>query len=120
MSETIILNLPDPLVARARAVATQTERHLEDVLLEWLDRAATDVPIELLPDAQILALRDDELSRDQQEQLSRLLERQREGLLTAPERVQLQELLGLYRRGMVRKAQALSIAVARGLQTPVD
>jgi hypothetical protein len=120
MSKTITLSLPDPLVASARAVATQTERRIEDVLIEWLDRAATEVPVELLADDQVLALRDYELMPDQQEQLSELLGHQREGLLTAQERGQLEQLLGVYRRGMVRKAQALSVAVARGLQPPLS
>ncbi|RRR68687.1 MAG: hypothetical protein EI684_17260 [Candidatus Viridilinea halotolerans] len=120
MSETITLHLPDRLAASARAVATQTERHLEDVLLEWLDRAATEVPLELLPDAHVLAIRDYEMAHDQQEQLSQLLVRQREGMLTTQERGELEEILDVYRRGMVRKAQAISIAVARGLQPPLS
>lgn len=71
------------------------------MLLEWLDRAANDLQIEAFPDDQVLALRD-------------LLAWQREGTLTDAERARLDELLALYRRGMVRKSQALKVAVDSG------
>ena len=120
MSETITLDLPEPLVESARAIAIQTHRRIEDVLIEWLDRAATEIPVELLPDEQVLALRDFEMEHGQQASLSDLLARQREDTLTADERRQLDALLGTYRRGMVRKAQALKVAVDRGLQPPLS
>lgn len=43
------------------------------------------------------------------------LARQREGMLAESGRVRLEELLAAYRHDMVRKAQALREAVARGL-----
>lgn len=115
MSETIILEIPDVLVENARAIATQTHRRIEDVLIEWLARAATELPIDQLPDQQVLAIRDIQMDASQQAELSELLARQREGLLTELERGQLNELMRIYREGMVRKAQALQVAVARGL-----
>ena len=120
MSETITLDLPEQLVESARAIATQTHRRVEDVLIEWLDRAATEIPVELLPDEQVLALRDLQMEHGQQASLSDLLARQQEGTLTADERRQLDALLGTYRRGMVRKAQALKVDVDRGLQPPLS
>lgn len=113
-------DLPDPLVECARAVAVQTHRRIEDVPIEWLDRAATEVSVELLPDEQVLALRDLHMEHGQQASLSDLLARQREGTLTADERGQLDTLMSTYRRGMVRKAQALKVAVDRGLQPPLS
>ena len=118
MSETVTLALPEPLAQSARAVATQTNRRLEDVLIEWLDRAATDLPVESLPDEQVLALRDLQMPDAQQRELSDLLARQREGQLADTERPRLDALLDAYRRGMVRKARALKVAVERGLQPP--
>jgi hypothetical protein len=38
----------------------------------------------------------------------------------ADEHGQLDSLMGIYRRGMVRKAQALKVAVDRGLQPPLN
>ncbi len=119
MSEIVTLELPEPLASSARAVARQTRRSVEAVLLDWLDRAATELPVELLPDDQLLALRDLQLGAEEQAALSALLARQREGTLTGLERTQLDHLLALYRRGLVRKAQALKVAVDRGLQPPL-
>ncbi|MGH2515162.1 MAG: hypothetical protein ACRDHP_05855 [Ktedonobacterales bacterium] len=120
MSHTITLNIPDDVARRARDIANQTQRRMEDVLLEWLDTSANDLPVELLSDAEVLALRDQEMSATQQHELSDLLGRQREGHLDARARVRLEDLLGIYRHGMVRKAQALKVAVERGLQHPVN
>jgi hypothetical protein len=105
---------------RAQTVAAQSHRRVEDVLLEWLGRAATDVPVDLLPDEQVLALHDQQLSEDQQRELGDLLARQREGSLDGMERHRLDELMDIYRRGMVQKAQALKVAVDRGLQPPLS
>ncbi|WP_129676076.1 hypothetical protein [Candidatus Chloroploca sp. Khr17] len=70
MSELVTLALPEPLVESARAVAARTQRRVEDVLVEWLDRAAAEVPVVLLPDDQVLALRDLEMDAAAQAELS--------------------------------------------------
>jgi hypothetical protein len=116
MSETVTLEVPDQLAERARAVAAQTHRPLEEVLLEWLARVAADVPVEDLPDAEVLALRDLQMDKAKQMELSTLLTRQREGDLSDIERSQLNALMHSYRHGMVRKAQVLKVAMERGLQ----
>jgi hypothetical protein len=40
VAEQITLTLPDDLAQRVREVATSTQRNLEEVLLEWLDRSS--------------------------------------------------------------------------------
>lgn len=120
MSELVTLELPEPLVESARAVASRTRRRVEDVLVEWLDRAAAEVPVALLPDDQVVALRDLEMDGRDQGELSELLARQREGQLTGDERTRLDSLLAAYRRGMLRKAEALRVAVERGLTPPLS
>src|ERR671937_114769 len=120
MGHHVTLDLPPELAERAQAVALRSHRPVEDVLLEWLGRAATDVPIDLLPDEQVLALRDQQMNEDQQRELGDLLARQREGSLDGVERRRLNELMDIYRRGMVQKAQALKVAVDRGLQPPLS
>lgn len=120
MSEMVTLELPDALVQSARSEADRTHRRIEDVLVEWLDRAATDIPIDGFPDDQLLALSDLQMSDAQQAELSDLLAAQREGALNQIERAQLASLMESYRRGMVRKARALQVAVERGLHAPLD
>jgi hypothetical protein len=77
----ITLELPKPLALRAKEVAKQTGQHLEEMLVEWIDRLATDPPIEYRPDDQILALCDLQMNVAQQDELSDLLARNKEGLL---------------------------------------
>lgn len=120
MSQSVTLDLPPDLAQRAAAVAQQTHRRVEDVLLEWLGRAANDVPIESLPDDQVVALANREMSQGDQRELSALLARQREGTLDETARLRLDELMASYRRGMVEKARALKVAVERGLRPQLD
>ena len=120
MGQIVTLDLPPDLAQRAKTVAQQTHRQVEDVLLEWLGRAASDVPIESLPDDQVLALCDLEMSQSEQRELSTLLGRQREGTLDDSARHRLEALMMIYRRGMVEKAQALKVAIERGLRPPLS
>jgi hypothetical protein len=119
MSESVTIELPDELARQARAVAAQTHRPVEAVLIEWLGYGAGEVPAELLPDVQVLSLAGMRMGEDDQHELGDLLAAQREGILDAAGRTRLDELMALYRRGMVRKAQALKVAVSRGLLPPV-
>jgi hypothetical protein len=117
---TVKLNIPDEVADRAREVADATQRRVEDVLIEWLDRASSDVPVESLSDAQVLELCDLQMSRKQQRELSSLLEKSREGELDDAGRARLDELLVVYRHGLVRKSEALRVAVERGLRPPLS
>jgi hypothetical protein len=119
MIEIVTLKLPETLARRASEVASRTNRRLEEVLLDWLSQVEAEPPVESLPDDQILALCDLQLDPGQAEELSDLLARSREGLLSEPERQSLDTLMQLYRAGLVRKAQALKEAVARGLRPPL-
>jgi hypothetical protein len=125
MAEQVILNLPDRLATQVHEVAALTQRKIEDVLIEWLDSYACtigdrgsleEVAIEDLSDEQIMKLCDLQMSESEQTQMSLLLEKQRESLLQQGELEQLEGLLQVYRRGMVRKAEALKVAVGRGLR----
>ena len=48
MVEIVTLQLPETLVQKAKQIAAFTHRRLEDVLLEWIDRAITELPMESL------------------------------------------------------------------------
>lgn len=49
MAEIVTLHLPDTLAVKAREVAVLTHRQLEEVLVEFINRALTELPIESLP-----------------------------------------------------------------------
>jgi hypothetical protein len=68
----------------------------------------------------VLLLARSQLPTDEQQELSNLLAGNREGALTARQHVRLDELMQLYRRGLVRKAQANQVAVDRGLLPPLN
>ena len=116
MSEVVTLELPDHIVRSARAVAARTHRRVEEVLVDWIDQAAADVPVECLSDEEILGLCDMQMADKDQEALDHLLARNREGQLDDADRTRLDALRQMYRRGLVRKAQAWKVAVVRGLR----
>lgn len=120
MGEVVTLNLPEVVATRARQVASQTHRSIEDILVEWLTYAPNEPPVETLSDAAVLALCDSQLTEVQQSELDDLLNDQREGELTDVTHKRLDELMDVYRRGIVRKAQALQVAVRRGLRPPLN
>jgi len=120
MGKIVTLELPENLARSARETAARTRRSLEDVLVEWLDRAASELLVESLPDEQVLALCELQMDVEQQTELSDLLARNREGQLTQAETTRLDDLMLVYRRGLVRKARALKVAVERGLRPPLN
>jgi hypothetical protein len=117
MSEIVTLELPEHVVRSAQAVAARTHRRVEEVLVDWIDQAATEVPIDCLSDEEILGLCDMQMADEDQNELSYLFARNREGQLDNTDHARLDALMQMYRRGIVRKAQAWKVAVARGLRT---
>jgi hypothetical protein len=117
MSEIVTLELPEHVVRSAQAVASRTHRRVEEVLVDWIDQAAAEVPVECLSDEEILRLCDMQMADEDQNELSYLLARNREGQLDNTDHTRLDALMQTYRRGIVRKAQAWKVAVARGLRT---
>lgn len=120
MAERVILELPEDLARRVRSAADLARRPVEEVLVEYIERGANDVPVSALSDADLLALCDLQMEEKAQEELHELLDRNREGELQPADRPRFDQLMGVYRRGLVRKAQALQEAVQRGLRGPVQ
>lgn len=112
----ITLTLPADTLSSARALAAQTNRRVEEVIEEWVANGANSVPLNILSDEQILALADQTMSHQEQERLSALLDKNRENSLRASEKVELDELMLIYRQGLIRKAEAIKIAVQRGIK----
>ena len=120
MSQAITIPVPDHVARVAAQVAERSQRSIEDVLAEWLDRISSDIPVELLPDEEVLALTELQLGDEEQAIFSSLLEKNREGALSAAEQLQLDEMMRVYEHGLLRKAQALRVAVQRGLREPLQ
>jgi hypothetical protein len=120
MSQQITLQISDEVARRATTIATQTERSVEEVLTAWLDKLVSEVPVEVLPDSEIISLTQLQLTEQQQDALSHLLSLNREDALDSAGRHQLDELMRLYEHGLLRKAQALRVAVHRGLIAPLQ
>ncbi len=120
MTETVKLQLSKTVAQQAKEIAALSHRQLEDVLLEWINYGVTELPIESLPDEQILALCNLQMDSQEQENLRDLLVRNREGQLSEVEVNQLDALMEVYRQGLVRKAKALKVAVSRGLKPGLD
>jgi hypothetical protein len=116
MAEKVIIELPEDVAQQVRTVAARTHRTFDEVLVDWIRRAGAEPVLELLPDEELLAVCDSEPALSEQEELSDLLEHKQEGTLPAPQRDRLEELMRSYRAGLVRKAQALKVAVNRGLR----
>jgi hypothetical protein len=120
MAEMVTLELSEMLAQWAKEFAAVTHRRFEDVLIEWIERSVTELPVEILPDEQVLAWCEMQMDPKQQELLDDLLSRNREGHLHDAEIRQLDELMQIYRRGLVRKARAWKVAVERGLKAPLN
>jgi len=120
MAEVITLELSDTLARQTRTIAMNAHRRFEDMLVELIERSLADLPLESLPDERVLELCALQLDIEQQTLLDDLLSRNQEGQLTESETRQLDELMRVYRRGLVRKAKAWNVAVERGLKAPLN
>jgi hypothetical protein len=120
MSEQITINVSNQVLHHASQVAEQTNRRVEDVLAEWLERVINEIPVEMLSDEEVLALTELRLTPEQQISLDALLIQNREGMIDSDGRRRLDELMHTYEQGLLRKAQALRVAVQRGLREPLQ
>lgn len=129
MSESITLNLPDPLYQRLVNTARATQRPLVDVIVHALEVGAPpdwdDVPAEFQADLAALDRLDDatlwQIARDRKSETEmmrydELLDRNQAGMLTDAERLELMALRREADRFMLCKAQAAVILRWRGHQ----
>ncbi len=120
ISEQITIKVSEKVVRPAVHTATRKRKRIEDVLSAWLEEIITELPVDELPDEDVLALADLKLTPKQEARLSDLLIRSREETLDAEEQRELEDLMYLYERGLLRKAQALRVAVQRRLRKPLQ
>ncbi len=126
MSTQLTLNLPDGLVQRAQVVAKRVGRTVNDLLAEsielslkpWSNSPSSE--LDQCSDDEVLQACDLQLSVTDDERLSQLLQQQQSVPMTPAEHSELGSLMQAYQEGLVRKAEALSEAVRRGLRGPVQ
>ena len=127
MSTQVVLTLSDHLYARAKQWAALTRRDvpqtltdaLEIVLTPLLEPPEGEPPVTSMSDAEIMALAQVQMAPQQGKRLDRLLAKQREDPLTAPEQSELLTLMQEYNRLWIRQSEALGEAVRRGLREPL-
>lgn len=113
MSEQITLQVSNQIIRNASQVAANTRQSVEAVLAKLMESSQ---PVEWLPDDEVLALSEMRMTQEQDDELSDLLARQREGELNPEGRQRLSELMKIYEQGLLRKSQALRVAVERGMR----
>ena len=120
MSQQITIQVSDRVIRQAAQVAAQSHLSVEGVLAAWLESVSTERPVEELSNDEILSLTELCLTDEQEARLSELLEQNQEGTLDADGQRKLDEMMRLYERGLLRKSQALKVAVQRGLREPLQ
>ncbi len=119
MNQQITLTVSDNVLFSAKAVATRNKRRIEEVLSEWLEKVSSEVAVKKLSDSEVLALTELQMSPTQQKLMDEFQEKNGEGALTNDERRQFDALMEIYEDALLRKAQALRVAVERGLIAPL-
>lgn len=120
MNRQTTIQLSDRVMRRAETLASQTQRRIEEVLVEWLESLVNEPPVDELSDSELVGLTQLQFPDEQRALLSELLERHCENNLDENERSHLDELMRAYEHGLLRKSQALPIAVQRGLLEPLQ
>lgn len=120
MSEQVTIQVSDHVIRHAAQVAANTHQHIEEILSDWLETTVAEKPVQVLSDQEVLALSELKFTLEEQERFSYLLEQNREAEITSEERIELDRMMGIYERGLLRKSQALREAVMRGLREPLQ
>ena len=124
----VTITVPDATYRRAERLARASRRRVVDVLADSIELSLSPLGASReeesstseLPDSEVLALSELQLTLEQDQRLSALLERQQAGTLQPGERGELAVLMELYQEGLLRKAEALQEAVKRGLREPLE
>ncbi len=120
MNAQVTLQVPDSLLQQAAGIAAQANQKVESYLSEILVIALGERSMAALSDAEVLALTESRLPSEQESRLTDLLADYGEGLLNQSQQKELDRLMNVYERALLRQSQALREAVARGLIQPLS
>jgi hypothetical protein len=120
MNRQITLTVSENVWLYAKAVASRNKQQVEDFLSGLLEGLSKENFTDKLSDEEIIALTEFKISPAEQERLSELLFKNREGKLNQEEQNELDLMLEITERNMLRKSEALRVAVERGLIEPLS
>ncbi len=127
MSMQVTVTVPDKLYYHIQRLAKASGRSVADVMnsmmsvsLLPLSSPAGEMPLEKLPDAEVLELADSRMNAAQNARMSELLDKQQAGEILGPEKDELSVLVYIYEQGSLLKAQAIYEAIRRGLREPIN
>lgn len=120
MNQQITLTVSDNVWLYAKTVASRNKRRIDEVLSDWLEKFSSEIDVEKFSDSEVLALTELQISPAQQKLLDKFQEKNGEGTLTSAEEKQFDALMEIYEDALLKKAQALRVAVERGLIPPLS
>ena len=118
MNQEVTLQVSDNIWHYAQSVAKKSKRRIEEVLADWLEKGSSEIEVEKLSDVEVITLAELKMLVKQQEVLHNLIAKNGEGELTTDEKKQLDEMMEDYEIALLRKSQAMRVAVERGLMKP--
>jgi hypothetical protein len=127
MSTNVTVTLPDDVYQQVAQLARLANLEVNEVLAEAIELSLLPgtsqrfaaKPVTALSDKEVLKLARLQMSPAEDRRFSQLLHRQQSGSLAPEHRTELLGLMQAYGNGLLRKAQALSEAVRRGLRAPL-
>lgn len=119
MSSDMITSLPSDFAAQVTALASSSGCSRDDALRAVLRQSQewNDALVRMWSDQAVLAAADLQLSPQQDERLSELLELQQASTITAEERAELANQMEIFKAAQLHKARGMVEAVRRGLRS---
>ena len=116
----MMIEISEDTYQEASTIAARTGKTVETILAMWLNHKPDEIPVEFLKAEQVLKLADRMLSEEQQAELDELLGKNSEGQLDEDEKLRLDVLMDIHNQVLLRKSEAIAIAVERGLRPPLS
>ena len=120
MNQEITLQISDRIIQQATIAASKSRHRVEEVLSDWLEDVFEEKFTDKMSDEEVLKLTKIQISPADQERLSELLFKNREIGLDENEQRELDLMIEISERNMVKKSEALRVAVERGLIEPLS
>lgn len=127
MSTQVRITLQDEIYRRAKWLAEMSNRNVEELLAQAIELSFSPVgeptedyqSVSGMSDKEVIKLSELQMEPKQDRRFSKLLDKQQAGTLNQREQSELLALMQVYQENLLRKAQALSEAVRRGLREPL-